>query len=115
MSGHETVTLTRADYDALLERTGELEDRLAAAEAVGDARMPHAVALAVTAGTRPVRAFRNHGGLTLRELSRRSGVSVSYLSEIEQGRKPGSIAALSRIATALGVSIDSLVISEQRD
>ena len=52
--------------------------------------------------------------ISLRELSRRSGVSLSYLSEIERGRKPGSVAAMTRIA-ALGVTIDSLVIGEQRD
>ena len=115
MSGHETVTLTRQEYDALIERTSELEDRLAAVEAEGDARVPHEVALAVIAGASPVRAFRDHRGLTLRELSRRSGVSLSYLSEIEQGRKPGSVAAMTRIAGALGVTIDSLVIGEQRD
>ena len=112
MSGHETVTLPRAEYDALLERTSELEDRLAAVEAAGDARLPHEVALAVIAGGSPVRAFRDHRGLTLRELSRRSVVSVSYVSEIEQGRKPGSVAAMTRIADALGATIDSLVISE---
>ena len=112
MSGHETVTLTRQEYDALIERTSELEDRLAAVEAAGDARLPHEVALAVIAGGSPVRAFRDHRGLTLRELSRRSVVSVSYVSEIEQGRKPGSVAAMTRIADALGVTIDSLVISE---
>lgn len=60
MSVHETVTLTRAEYDALIERTSQLEDRLAAAEAQGDARLPHQVALAVIAGASPVRAFPDH-------------------------------------------------------
>ena len=112
MSADETGTLTRAEYDALIERNSQLEDRLASAEAEGDARVPHEVALAVIAGANPVRAFRDHQGITLRELSGRSGVSLSYLSEIEQGRKPGSLAAMSRIAEALGVTIDSLVIGE---
>ena len=115
MSADETVTLPRGEYDALLDRTSELEDRLAAVEAEGDARLPHEVALAVIAGGSPVRAFRDHRGLSLRELSRRSGVSLSYLSEIERGRKPGSVAAMTRIAAALGVTIDSLVIGEQQD
>ena len=61
MSAGETVTLTRAEYDALIERTSQLEDRLAAAEAEGDARLPHDVALAVIAGASPVRAFRERG------------------------------------------------------
>ena len=104
--------VSRAEYDAMIERTSELEDRLAAAEAEGDARVPHEVALAVIAGASPVRAFRDHQGLTLRELSGRSDVSLGYLSEIERGRKPGSLAPMTRIAEALGVTIDSLVIGE---
>lgn len=64
-------------------------------------------------GGNPVAAFRNHSEVTsevtLRELSARTGVAASYLSEIERGLKPGSAATLSRIADALGTTIDSLV------
>ena len=67
MRGHETITLARGEYDALLERTRDLEDRLAAVDAGGDVRVPHEVALAVIAGASPVRAFRDHQGLSLRE------------------------------------------------
>lgn len=109
MSAGETVTLTREEYDALLERTAELEDRLAASEAAEDARVPHEVALAIIDGASPIRAFRDYHGLTLRELSERSGVAASYLSEIEQGRKPGSIRALTRVAESLGITVDALV------
>lgn len=109
MSVGETVTLTREEYDALLERTAELEDRLAAAEAAQDARVPHEVALAIIGGASPIRAFRDRDGLTLRKLSERSGVAVSYLSEIEHGRKPGSVRALTRVAESLGTTVDALV------
>ena len=109
MSAGETVTLTREEYDALVERTVELEDRLAAAEAAQDARVPHEVALAIMSGASPVRAFRDQHGLTLRQLSERSGVAASYLSEIEHGQKPGSVTALTRIAEAFGTTIDALV------
>ena len=85
------------------------EDRLAAAEASTDARVPHEVALAIMGGASPIRAFRDQQGLLLRELSERSGVAASYLSEIEHGRKPGSVAALTRIAETLGVPIEALV------
>ena len=110
MSAGETVTLSREEYDALVERTAELEDRLAATEAAADTRVPHEVALAMIAGASPIRAFRDHQGLTLRELSERSGVAVSFLSEIEHGRKSGSVAALTRIAESLGTTIDALVL-----
>ena len=99
----EYGALTLEEYGALIERTGELADRLAAIEAAGDPRVPHEVALAIIGGEHPVRAFRNHQELTLRELSGRSGVALSYLSETEHGRKPGSVAALTRIAAAFWI------------
>ena len=88
----------------------ERDYRLAAGEAAADSRIPHAAALAIIDGASPIRAFRDRGELTLRELAERAGISLSYLSEIEHGRKPGSVAALSRIADALGTSIDALVM-----
>ena len=44
------------------------------------------------------------------DLSERTGGAASYLSEIERGLKPGSAAALSRIANAFGTTIDTLVM-----
>ena len=73
-------------------------------------RIPHEVALAIMRGANPVTAFRSHSGITLRDLSEKTGVSASYLSEIERGLKPGSATTLSRIAGALGTTIDSLVM-----
>ena len=90
--------------------TIDRQDSLAGAEAAGDTRLPHPVALAIMDGGSPVRAFRDHRGLTLRDLSDRAGISIGYLSEIERGRKPDSVAALTRIAAALDTTIDALVI-----
>ena len=109
MRADETVTLTREDCDALIERTAELEDRLAAAEAEGDARVPHAVALAIIGGERPVRAFRTQQGLTLRELSTRSGVALGYLSEIERGRSRGPSRPWPVSPRRVGTTIDALL------
>ena len=53
--------------------------------------------------------FWNHLGITLRELSERTGIAAGYLSEIERGHKPGSASALARIAGALGTKIDTLL------
>lgn len=73
-------------------------------------RVPHEVALAIFGGKSPIRAYREHSGITLRQLSSEAGISVSYLSEIESGRKAGSSSALFRIAKALGTTIDALLI-----
>ena len=109
MTSHETVTITRQEYDTLLERNSELEDAVAALVADDGVRVPHQVALAIINGERPMAAYRKHQGVRLQELSEKTGLAVSYLSEIERGRKAGSAAALSRIANALGTTIDVLV------
>ncbi len=109
MARDATVTLTRTVYDALIARNEELEDRLAAIEADDGSRIPHAVALAIMRGERPLVAFRIHRGLTLRRLAEQTEIAASYLSEIERGRKPGSAAALSRIAAALDTTVDALL------
>ena len=109
MTKEESITLTRKEYDALIERNRELEDRLAALGADDGVLVPQEVALAIIDGKRPIPAFRDHQGVTLQQLSDRTGLTVSYLSEIERGRKPGSASALARIARALDTTIDVLV------
>ena len=109
MTNRETIAIARAEYDALLDRNGELEDKLAALDAKDSSRIPHEVALAIIRGKSPILALREHQGITLRELSQRAGTSASYLSEIERGHKTGSASALSRIAGALGTTIDLLI------
>lgn len=110
MTSKETVTLTREEYEALVERNTVLEDALAAIDADDGVRVPHAVALAIMNGKSPIVAYRHHLGLTLQELSAKTGLAVSYLSEIERGRKAGSTVAMRAIAGALGTTIDVLLI-----
>ena len=56
-----------------------------------------------------LKMFRRQNGLTLDELSRKSGVSKGMLVEIEKGSANPSIATLCRAATALGVSVADFV------
>ena len=109
MTSGETITITRKEYDALVNRNDELEDKLAAIDADDGNRVPHEVAIAIIRGKSPVLAFRNHLGITLRELSERTGIAAGYLSEIERGHKPGSASALAQIAGALGIKVDTLL------
>ena len=109
MAGEATVHLTQAAYQRMLAHIEDLEDWVAALEADDGSRIPHPVALAIVRGQSPLVAFRTHCGLTLRELSRRTGISPSYLSEIERRRKPGSAATLAKIATTLNTTIDTLL------
>ena len=55
-----------------------------------------------------LRALRRFRRCTLRTIAERSGLSESFLSQVERGRSSASIASLRRITDALGVSIADL-------
>lgn len=56
-----------------------------------------------------IKTFRTEQGLSLQELSKKSGIAVSYLSEIESGKKYPKPDKLLSLAQALGVEYDALV------
>ena len=111
----DSVTLSRADFEALTELVADAQD-LSDAEAVkarlaaGETEVfPFEVAERILDGSHPVTVFREHRGFTARSLAEAAGVAPSYLSEIENARKPGSFDAMARIAAALKVPLDLLV------
>lgn len=57
-----------------------------------------------------VRVWREHRGLTQDELARRVGLSKSFLSEIENGKKTGSVRTLRALADALGIELTRLAV-----
>ncbi len=56
-----------------------------------------------------LRVWREYRGLTMRALADATGVSQSYISEIESSKKDGSIKVLKRIASVLKADLDLLV------
>jgi len=121
----DTVTLRRADFDALIEALDDVEDTAALIAAgsreveVGKqaARADHLAVefvLRLVAGEHPVRIWREHRAVSSQTLAETAGISRSYIAEIEGHKKPGSIAAYRRMATALGVTVDDLVPARPR-
>jgi len=106
------MTVPRAEYDALTERLEDLDDIVAALKAGGGQPMPLEWARRIIEGESPVRVWREFRGLSLRALAAKSGVSPGYLSEIELGKKPGSVEAYKALAEALDASVDWLVICD---
>lgn len=114
----DSVTLSRVDFEAIAELVADAHD-LADAEAV-KARLaahetevfPFEVAERMLDGDHPIKALREFRGETLRGLAETAGISASYLSEIETGKKPGSFEAMARIARALAVPLDLLALPE---
>jgi DNA-binding XRE family transcriptional regulator len=84
----------------------ELYDR---AKAGGGEFFPAEVVDRLLAGESPVRVFRRHRGLTQRALAERAGLNPVYLSQIENGKRTGSVETLGRIARNLDVDLDDLV------
>jgi DNA-binding XRE family transcriptional regulator len=56
----------------------------------------------------PVKILRKFRGLTQKDLADRAGISRPYLTEIETGKKDGSIRAMKSLAEVLGVSVGML-------
>ena len=54
-------------------------------------------------------------GLSLRALARRTGLSASFLSQVERGRADPSVSSLARIAEGLGISAAELLPGPARD
>lgn len=55
-----------------------------------------------------IKIIRKYRGMTQSDLAAASGISRPYLTEIETGKKDGSIRALKSIAGALDVSLELL-------
>ena len=119
MSTGDTVTLTRAEYQALIQRIEDAEDeRVATAAEAREAALGKEVARAdhlpgdlvdqLLAGEHPIRVWRKHRGLTRAALAAAAGIAPSYVTEIETRRKPGSFRAIAKLATALRVSLDDI-------
>jgi ribosome-binding protein aMBF1 (putative translation factor) len=109
-----TVTVNRQDWVRLLTELEDAEDRAAVREgrareaalgkdAVRRNSLTGEEAKRLLDGESPVRVWRGKRGLSQRELAAAASVAPSYLADIENGRKPGSAGALSRLARALDV------------
>jgi len=94
---------------AMADILEDIEDTWLYRARAGEPTVPHEVVAAIHRGVHPVRAWRAHRGLTLQQLAKAGQMPVGYLSEIETGKKPGSVAAYKSLARALGTEIDMLV------
>ena len=86
------------DYDVAVQAIAE-----------GEELVPAEVVYALLDGGNPIRTWREHRGLSQSELATRAGISASYLSQLESGKRDGTVEVLSALAAGLGVALDELV------
>lgn len=72
-------------------------------------RAPQEVIDAESAGVHPVKAWREYRTLTQEQLAASAGISKPFLSQIENGKRRGTITVLSALSQALSVPVDALM------
>jgi DNA-binding XRE family transcriptional regulator len=80
-----------------------------AAKARDEESFPFEIADRLIGGENPIKVFRQYRGLTQKQLAAKAETSAAYLSQIETGRRSGSIKMLHRVADALDVGLEDLV------
>jgi len=68
----------------------------------------------IVAVGKAIRTLRKEKGLSLRELSRRAGLSTSFLSMVERGHSSLALTSLNNVAKALDTDLADLFVSERK-
>ncbi len=107
----EKVTISREEYEALIEAREDLEDIQAIAEyrANPGESVPAEFVNRMLDGENLLKLWREHRGLSQNELAKLSDVNRIQIGDIEDRGKTGSVATLKKLAEALNVQIDDLV------
>lgn len=93
----------------MVEDAEDAADYAAAVARDDGVRYPSPVLQAMLDGASPLRAWREHKGMTLQVLADAAGVSRAYVSQIESAKRNGSTRTLKRLADALGVPVGALI------
>jgi ribosome-binding protein aMBF1 (putative translation factor) len=114
----EMAILPRKQYEALVAKAGEADEdagtaRLVArarkAIAEGEAVIPLDVVNRIADGENAVRVVREWKDITQLHLAHKTNIGQGYISDLENGRRKGTVAALKEIARVLEVPLDLLV------
>jgi DNA-binding XRE family transcriptional regulator len=110
----EFAVIPYEDYQHFLELLEDEADARVVAEfheaytAGREFLVPDEIVRRELAGESPIRLWREHRGLTQQELAKRAKISKPYLSQIETGKRQGTVETLSAIAHSLDVPLDVL-------
>ena len=102
-------------YLELLEKAEMLQDiqdydsAKMALEEGKEELLPESFVNELLEGANPMKVWREYRGLTQKKLADAAGISVPYLSQLEAGKRKGSLEVFSAIATALSVTLDDIV------
>lgn len=100
-------------YVSLVDDAEMLQDILDYEEgmrrlAEGEETVPLELVEALLDGENAVKTWREYRGMTQQELAQQAGISAAYLSQIETGKRTGSMEVLQAIARSLNLTLDDL-------
>jgi len=109
--GETMVVVPEADYEALLNAADIADaNRVLAEIAAGRQEwVPSEIVDRLLDGENRVRVWREYRRLTAADLAAKAGISPAYLSELETGKKTGTVETLRKLADVLKLDIDDLV------
>ena len=114
-NGHpEFAVIPYADYQHFLELLEDEADARVIAEfheaytAGKEFMVPDEILRRELAGESPIKLWRERRGLTQQELAEKAGISKPYLSQIETGKRQGTVETLSALARSLDIPLDVL-------
>jgi len=114
----EVAILPRKDYEMLVAKAAEADEDAGTARLVARARneiadggalIPLDVVNRIAEGENPIRVIREWKDITQLYLAHRTNIGQGYISDLENGRRKGTAAALKEIARVLEVPLDLLV------
>jgi DNA-binding XRE family transcriptional regulator len=103
------------EYERLVEAAEEATDVRAYDEAKRrlvsgqDELLPATMVNRILDGEKALRVWREHRGLTLKELADKAQVSAPFVSQIEKGQREGSVETMRKLADALKTAVDDLI------
>lgn len=92
-----------------VEDIRDIEENLKAIHENKEIVIPGEITFAILEGGNPIRVWREYKKIKLNELAEKVGISASYLSQIENGKRNPTIDTLKLIAVALRVDPELLI------
>ena len=115
-NGHpEWAIIPYKEFKAIQEAIEDAEDardiekNLKAIHDNNEIVIPSEITFAILNGINPIRVWREYKKIKLNALAQKVGISASYLSQIENGKRNPTIDTLKLIASALGIEADMLI------
>ncbi|RKE85725.1 helix-turn-helix transcriptional regulator [Rhizobium sp. AG855] len=108
IDGETYVLVPEDEYEDLIDSIAA--EKIMARIRAGEETWPAELVYELWETDSRIRTYRTYRKLSVSDLAAAAGISQPYLSEIESGKKTGSVDVLKRIAVALKVDLDDIVV-----